>query len=284
MTVTISPVISAETSERGPFSVQRLAPERFGGTVDPVMGFDHYRMNGVTFAPHPHAGFSAVSYLFENSAGSLRNRDSLGHDFLVQPGGIVWTQAGSGVVHDELPGEAGRQVHGLQIFVNLSAENKDTEPTVLHLAPAEIPVWTSAAGTRMRIVVGDYEGLRSPLTPTEPFSLFDIRFAADDELILPLAAGENMLIYAVQGSARIEADDASAQLNAGDAVGASATETPCELCLSGDKNAQIIALSGRALSEPVVQYGPFIMNSSAQIDAAIARYQHGRMGILAPLQ
>jgi redox-sensitive bicupin YhaK (pirin superfamily) len=85
------------------------------------MMFDHYRMSGPTFAPHPHAGLSAVTYVFEDSAGAIHNRDSLGHDLDVQPGEILWTQAGSGVVHDEYPAKHDASVHGLQLFVNLTA-------------------------------------------------------------------------------------------------------------------------------------------------------------------
>lgn len=285
MTVTFSPIISAETAERGPFSARRLLPSRFNGTVDPVVGMDHYRMDAVTFAPHPHAGFSAVSYLFEDSAGGLRNRDSLGHDFVIQPGGIVWTQAGSGVVHDELPAQSGRQVHGLQIFVNLSAANKDRKPAVLRLASEEIPVWTSAAGTRLRVTVGSYEGLHSPLEPAEPFNLFDIGLVAGDGIVLPLAAGWDMMVYAPEGSAGVDAGTGvmGAGLRAGDAVGVVAKDDPGEIRLSTETGARVVVLSGPALREPVVEHGPFIMNSQAQINAAIARYQRGEMGFLAPL-
>ena len=141
MTIQLSPVITSERAELGSgFSARRVEPGRFGCAADPIMGFDHYRMNAVTFAPHPHAGFSAVSYLFEDSEGSLRNRDSLGNDFTVGPGGIVWTQAGTGVQHDELPAEPGREVHGLQIFINLSAAAKDTAPKVMRLDSDAVPL------------------------------------------------------------------------------------------------------------------------------------------------
>lgn len=92
------------------------------------MELDHYRMKAITFAPHPHAGFASISYIFEHSRGGLRNRDSLGNDFEVAPGELVWTRAGTGVVHDERPAIVGRDVHGLQIFVNSAAANKAAAP------------------------------------------------------------------------------------------------------------------------------------------------------------
>ena len=130
-------------------SVRRLDLEGLGGFAAPVMGFDHYRMSGPTFAPHPHAGFSAVSYVFENSKGGLRNRDSLQHDLVIEPGAMVWTQAGSGVVHDEFPAQAGREVHGVQIFINLASRNKTLSPRMLPIAAADVPVVSDASEAQL---------------------------------------------------------------------------------------------------------------------------------------
>lgn len=283
-TLTITPAIKAEAKARGStFTVQSVKPARFDGAADPVMSLDHYRMDDVTFKPHPHAGFSAVSYLFEDSAGGLRNRDSLGHDFVIEPGGILWTQAGSGVIHDELPGEPGRQVHGLQIFVNLSAANKATEPRVLLLGASEVPVWTSDAGTRVRVAAGGYGGLKSPLEPSEPFNLFDIALAAGDAITLPLDAGWDMLVYTPEGISTVAAEGGDAMLDTGEAVAVVADKAAGELRLSSAEGARVVVLSGPALGEPVVEYGFFIMNSKEQIDAAYQRYEGGEMGVLEPL-
>ena len=89
---------------------------------------DDFRVRGRPFPPHPHAGFSAVTYVLQASAGGLRSRYSLGHDLVVRPGGIVWTQAGSGVMHEEMPAPPDRELHGVQIFVNLSSKNKLAAP------------------------------------------------------------------------------------------------------------------------------------------------------------
>ncbi len=284
MSLLLTPVISAERARLGGgFSARRIVPERFGGAADPIMGFDHYRMDAVTFAPHPHAGFSAVSYLFEDSPGGLRNRDSLGHDFVIEPGGIVWTQAGSGVIHDELPAEAGRQVHGLQIFVNLGAANKQSAPRVLRLAAHQVPVWNSPRGSRLRVVVGQHAGIASALTPTEPASLFDLGLVAGDEVALPLAAGWDMLVYAESGAAQIRTDGGEASLATGDAVVAAAHDAEALVRVASEDGARVVVLAGRALREPVFQHGPFIMNDEAGIHAAIAHYRRGAMGELEPL-
>ncbi|WP_066558609.1 pirin family protein [Croceicoccus bisphenolivorans] len=284
MTTRLTPVISAERADLGgAFSARRVEPGRFGDAADPVMGFDRYRMDAVTFAPHPHAGFSSISYLFEDSAGGLRNRDSLGHDFVVEPGGILWTQAGSGVMHDELPAQTGKQVHGLQIFINLSAANKDSAPRVMRLAADEVPLWTSERGSRLRIMVGNHAGIVSPLEPTEPVNLFDLNLTAGDEVTLPLAVGWDMLVYAESGSAQVHTDGGAASLASGDAVAAVAHDADDSVRLVSQVGARLVILAGRALREPVVQHGPFIMNDEAGIRAAIARYQHGGMGVLEPI-
>ncbi len=283
MTIQLSPVIAAERADLGAgFSARRVEPGRLGAAADPIMGFDHYRMNAVTFAPHPHAGFSAVSYLFEDSAGGLRNRDSLGNDFAVGAGGVIWTQAGSGVQHDELPAEPGREVHGLQIFINLSAAAKDTAPEVLHLDGAAVPVHTTPGGSTIRVVVGRYRGTVSELQPLEPADLLDIGIAPGDEIEVPLAAGWNLLVYAESGEVQIAADSGEGELRAGEALAASAPGAAGTVRIASAAGARVVLLGGRALQEPVVQYGPFIMNNEAQIRAAARRYQGGAMGRLEP--
>jgi redox-sensitive bicupin YhaK (pirin superfamily) len=100
----LSPVAEAPEARHGArFSANRLDLAALEGFSSPVVGFDHFRMSGPTFAPHPHAGFSAVSYVFEDSAGALHNRDSIGHDLIASAGDVIWTQAGSGVIHEEVP-------------------------------------------------------------------------------------------------------------------------------------------------------------------------------------
>lgn len=285
MAITLSPVISAQRAGHGPqFSARRVDPALFEGAADPVMGLDHYRMRGITFAPHPHAGFSAISYLFEDSAGGLRNRDSLGHDFVVEPGGILWTQAGSGVMHDELPDVVGKEVHGLQIFVNLSAANKDTKPEVHLLSAAEVPVWRSPASSELRVVVGDYKDLNSPLKPTEAFNLFDIGMIRADEIVLPLAEGWDMLVYSIEGTVVVTAGGSQSVLGSADAVSAVADVSAGEVRMNSETDGRLIILSGKALREPVLQHGPFIMNNQQQLVAAVERFRRGEMGDLQPLQ
>jgi redox-sensitive bicupin YhaK (pirin superfamily) len=177
MSIQFSPAIAAKAQalgKNGVLSIQNIDLQELGERSSPVALLDHFRVRGRPFAPHPHAGFSAVSCVLEDSQAGLRSRDSLGNDIVTGPGGIVWTQAGKGVIHEELPAETDRELHGVQIFVNLSSKNKLAAPQVFRLARSEVPEWRSPAGDRVRVLVGSFEGVSSPLVPAEPFNLLDV--------------------------------------------------------------------------------------------------------------
>ena len=154
--------------------------------------------------------------MLEDSPGDLRSRVSSGADLTVGPGGIVWTHAGSGVVHEEIPAVPGRELHGVQIFVNLSAKNKLTAPQVLHLDPGQVPQWHSGAGDRVRVVVGSFDGLSSPLVPAEPFTLLDVRLQREISFNLP--AGHNAVVYILTGYVVARADGHQEKMDGGHAL------------------------------------------------------------------
>jgi redox-sensitive bicupin YhaK (pirin superfamily) len=191
MPLQFSPVVASLThGKKGDFSVKAIDIKELGKGASPVVVLDEFRVSSRPFPPHPHAGFSAVTYVFEDSPGGLHSRDSLGNDVVVGPGGIVWTQAGSGLIHHEVPAEVGRELHGLQLFVNLSKRNKLVSPQMFHLAAGDVPEWRSAAGGRVRVVVGSYEGVASPLVPAEPFNLLDVELHG--EISARLEDGHNI--------------------------------------------------------------------------------------------
>ncbi|MET3135050.1 redox-sensitive bicupin YhaK (pirin superfamily) [Oxalobacteraceae bacterium GrIS 1.11] len=141
--------------------------------IDPFLGVDHAWMSGPTFPPHPHAGFSAVSYLFLDSETSIQNRDALGDTSIIKPGGLHWTAAGRGIVHEEVPVEVGKTVHSLQIFVNLPVAHQAAAPQVLRLAPEQVPV-VRLPGASVRVVSGKFNQVESPFAPPTPIQLLDI--------------------------------------------------------------------------------------------------------------
>lgn len=281
MTLLLSPVVdAAQAGHGGHFTARRLDLQGLGEFAAPVMGFDHYRMAGPIFAPHPHAGFSAVSYVFEDSSGGLRNRDSLQHDLVIESGAMVWTQAGSGVVHDEFPAQTGREVHGVQIFINLCARNKALAPRMLHIAARDVPMVMDADSNRTRVLSGSYSGANSPLEPAEPFDLLDVSVNRTWTLRVP--ARRSVLVYVVSGSIEVQAEGEIRALTQFQAV-AGRSSAASVFRVSTAASARILVLSGTDPAEPIAVYGPFIMNEEHQLASAFERYRRGEMGRLVPL-
>lgn len=171
--------------------------------IDPFLGVDHAWMSGPTFPPHPHAGFSAVSYLFLDSETGITNRDSIGNHNLIEPGGLHWATAGSGIVHEEVPAETGKTVHSLQIFVNLAPALRDMAPGSLSLAPQDIPVVTRE-GVKVRVPLGQFADVRSPLNPPTNVTVLDISLDEGAELILPIEAGHSAFIMPIVGAVQVD--------------------------------------------------------------------------------
>ena len=277
MTVEISSRVPVKARSEGSFSVKSIDLAGLRQPVSPLLVVDDFRVRGQPFGPHPHAGFAAVTYVFEDSSASLRSRDSLGHDLVVGPGGMVWSHAGRGMLHEELPADLRQELHGLQFFVNLQAKNKVSPAHVFQLLPHEVPIWTDESGNRVRVVVGSFRDRLSPLAPPEPFTLLDVKLGAD--LQLESVEGNSSVVYVLDGSVRSRADHASRNLVANEAVAFQGGGT---ITLSAPHNAHLLLLSGRRIDEPVVFRGPFAMNTQQQIAEAFARYESGSMGQLAP--
>ena len=173
--------------------------------VNPFLGVDHAWMSGPTFPPHPHAGFSAVSYLFLDSETGIANQDSIGNKNLIPPGGLHWAAAGKGIVHEEVPAEQGKMVHSLHIFVNLPAELRTAEPFALTLAPNDIPV-VQRPGVKVRVPVGRFGDAVSPLTPPTAVTLLDMTMAQDAAMDLPVPAGETLFVMPIFGTVEVDGE------------------------------------------------------------------------------
>ena len=278
MSIRFTPVIPTRSRGHGRFAVRSADLSGLLPQVSPVVVMDDFRVSGHPFGPHPHAGFSAVTYVLEDSPGGLRSRDSLGGDVIVGPGGMVWTQAGRGAFHDEMPAEPGRELHGLQVFVNLSRAHKDVAPQVLYLDGPDVPEWRGEGG-RVRVLMGSYDGVTSPLVAAEPFDWLDIDVRKN--FAFALQEGRNALVYVLAGAVRVQADDAAQTVPTGHAIGLHGGAG--QVIFEVGQGARFVLLSGKAIDEPVVSHGPFIMSSTAEVQDALERLRRGDMGRLAPL-
>lgn len=245
----------------------------------PVFMLDEFRVTGHPFGPHPHAGFSAVTYLFEDSPSPLRSRDSLGHDRTVGPGGVAWLQAGRGALHEELPAVHGGSLHGLQVFVRLPGALQASAPRVFHAGAADLPVWRGAAGDRIRVLAGSHGTLDSPLKP-DPSSFRWLDLLVSDGIEIDLPAQHRTVLYGVRGDLQLSIDEHRLHLGPGDALAVACIEARAALRVCGQ--GQIVVLGGPAHDEPLVCQGPFAMRDEDALHDAVARFQRGEMGSLLP--
>jgi redox-sensitive bicupin YhaK (pirin superfamily) len=280
MSVELSAAIAAMPRQLPGFvSLRYVDLERLGVSASPIAVLDDFRVRDMPFSPHPHAGFAAVTYVFEDSECGVRSRTSSGVDLTVEPGGIVWTESGSGVVHEEIPAEKGRELHGIQLFVNVGSMHKLAAPRVLHLQPDHVPVFHTHDDERVRVVVGSFDGVVSPLVPIEPFTLLDAELQRETSTDLP--PSHNAVIYVLSGSLVIRAGGRNQEVDGGHAI--ALRGNGAGVTIKSFPQAHFLYLSGVEIEEPVVAEGPFIMNDVAQIESALARYRSGAMGELAPL-
>ncbi|TYC58447.1 pirin family protein [Zoogloea oleivorans] len=244
--------------------------------IDPFLGVDHAWMSAATFQTHPHAGFSAVSYLFLDSETGVRNRDSLGTRNLIQPGGLHWTAAGRGVVHDEVPVHTGKTVHMLQIFVNLAVEKQDAEPFSLSLEPQDVPVM-HLPGVKLRVPLGSFGEARSSLRPPTDVCLLDISLDEGASLAVPVSPGHSAFIMPIFGAVEINGEPFDASDSGLPVFQAQATSH--DITLEATRgSAKVVVFSGLPLNQPVHWQGPLALASAEALAARITAYQRGEFG------
>jgi redox-sensitive bicupin YhaK (pirin superfamily) len=258
-------------------SIAQVHGEHLPGHLDPFLAFDHFEMAQPFFPPHPHAGFSAVTYLFPQSANGFVNRDSRGDRVEIHPGDLHWTAAGSGLLHEEVPITRGVVCHGLQIFVNLHSTKKWMRPEVLHLDAAQVPV-VRDQGAEVRVVAGSHAGVFSPLAPPTAVTLLDVLLEPGAVLRHQVPAGEQRFVYVLDGAAQAGGEEQV--LDKGSAAGFSQEGERIEL--RSARGAHLVLAGGAPLREPAVFYGPFCMTTQEEIQRAVANFQAGAMGALEP--
>lgn len=245
--------------------------------VDPFLFLNHHGPQsyppgntGLPFGPHPHRGFETVTFIL---SGSLAHRDTGGGESIVQEGGVQWMTAGRGLVHAELSPDAFKQEGGpleiLQLWVNLPARLKMTEPNYVGVASGEIPTGHPSPGVTVRTVSGT---AGAPIQSLTGVMLGMVELAPDAQATLPAPAGRSVLFYTVRGSAAV-----------------SGTQLPeWHLATIADDGEGVDVASSRGclllyghadrIAEPVVAHGPFVMNTKDEIMEAIRDYQQGKFG------
>lgn len=260
------------------FQALSLRGDQNAKPIDPFLGVDHAWISGPTFPPHPHAGFSAVSYLFLDSETGIDNRDSLGNRNVIQPGGLHWTAAGEGIVHEEVPAQPGKTVHMLQIFINLPEDKQADAPFVFSVEAQDVPT-VYLAGVKIRVPVGNFEGLASPLLLPTDVRLLDISLEAASEVKIPVPEGHVAFVMPIDGEVYVD----------GRAFNLIDPKAPVNLPQGTDRvitlqakngDAKAVLLSGTPLNQPVYWQGSMALASMDALAAAVNGYRRGEFGTL----
>ncbi|NHV29188.1 pirin family protein [Burkholderia sp. D-99] len=271
------------TTEGGGFVVHRPFPTRLLMDFDPFLLLDE--MGPVDYAPgeakgapdHPHRGFETVTYALD---GRFRHRDSSGHAGTLGPGDVQWMTAGAGVVHSEMPdpefAQTGGRSHGFQLWVNLPRRDKLIAPRYQEIPADRIPSATSPDGrATVRVIAGEAFGVQAAIETRTPILYQHFTLQPGAAVTQPVPAGYRVFAYPIDGTGLYGPDrqavDARHMVvygDDGDTVTFAAGDTPLDLLLIG----------GVPLNEPIVRYGPFVMNTEEEIRQAVVDYQTGRMG------
>lgn len=261
------------------FEALSFKHDQFDGLMDPLIMLDHYVMTGSTFGAHGHAGLSALSILFEDSEGVFNNRDSLGNNLDLLPGDAYWLKAGCGAVHDEKPTE-GSRTHGLQLFVNLPLRHKQDAPRSLHVSSQDMPV-ISGEGHRVRVVLGESNGILGAKSPALPFTVLDAYLGIKGTYTHEAASNQSLVVYAVSGELKIALGDQEIQLPARRAIAIEVGSIAQPLQVSSADKAHFVVLQGEPIKETFVQKGPFVMSSIDELSQVVADYENGLLGTIA---
>ncbi|HEL3779011.1 pirin family protein [Stenotrophomonas forensis] len=227
---------------------------------------------------HPHRGFETVTIVYE---GEVAHRDSTGAGGTIGPGDVQWMTAASGILHEEFHtpefSRRGGTLDMVQLWVNLPARDKMGAPGYQTLLDAEIPSVDLPEGAgRVRVIAGTFDGHAGPARTHTPMDVWDIRLRQGHHAELPVADGRTLALVVLKGSVRINGGPpvGEAQLVTFDRAGT-------DVFVDADSDATVLLLSGEPIDEPVVGYGPFVMNSQAEIAQAVNDFNSGRFGQIA---
>ena len=254
--------------------LRRIFPSRALDFPDPFLLLDHFGSDNPAdylagFPMHPHRGIETVTYML---AGEVAHRDSIGNAGVIHGGDVQWMTAGRGILHEEMPRPVEGKMAGFQLWVNLPAQLKMTRPRYQEIPASALPEITRADGTRIRVIAGESDGIRGPVTEivADPVYL-DVTLPAEGTFTRTIEREHAVLAYVFEGQGRFGLEEqavAGARLIVfadGDAVTAYA----------GDRGVRFLFLSGRPTHEPIVRYGPFVMNTWDEIEQTLRDLRDG---------
>ena len=269
------------TSDGAGVRLTRVLSHDLQERLDPFLMLDAFGSDNpgdyiAGFPNHPHRGFETVTYMI---AGRMRHKDSGGNEGLLQNGSVQWMTAGRGLIHSEMPEQEEGVMEGFQLWLNLPAKNKLCEPWYRDIQSADIPEINTEQGVLVRVIAGHSHGVCGAMQRehTEPLYL-DLHFPSHDKAVFEqtLPTTHNAFVYVYRGSLEVIADAQTDTVpikhmavltNSGDGV-----------VLRAQANTRAILIAGQPLSEPIAQYGPFVMNTREELVQAVDDFRAGLMG------
>lgn len=261
--------------------IQRISSQQSYAQFDPFLmldefkgGFDGKQTRG--FPEHPHRGFETVSYMLD---GAIEHKDHLGNVGRLVSGGVQWMTAGRGVLHSEMPIAEENHFHGFQIWVNLPAAEKMTEPKYRDFGPEDIPVLNLPNGSCIKVIAGDLtvkdQSVSGPVkdVATRP-DYWDVHLSQNTDITLPISDSKRVLLYVYKGTITVIQDAKSITVNSQQMAVFGQGDV---LKVESSEASKFLLLAAEPISEPVVSWGPFVMNTHEEIQQAIHDYNQGNL-------
>jgi redox-sensitive bicupin YhaK (pirin superfamily) len=264
------------TSDGAGVKLTRVLSGKLQRRLDPFLMLDAFGSDNpddyiAGFPDHPHRGFETVTYML---SGRMRHRDSAGHEGLLGNGGVQWMTAGRGVIHSEIPEQKDGVMEGFQLWLNLPAQSKMAEPWYRDFSSKDIPEYVTDGGVTVRVIAGTSNGIEGAVSRevTEPLYL-DIHLPAGSTFTTALPDTHNAFVYVYRGAVNI----GNVQVMSRRMGILSNTPGTDSVTLTATEDARLILIAGKPLNEPIVQYGPFVMNTQEEIHHALDDFRNGRL-------
>jgi quercetin 2,3-dioxygenase len=270
-------VTGQATSDGAGVKLNRVLTQNLQHRLDPFLMLDAFGSDKpddyiAGFPDHPHRGFETVTYMI---AGRMLHRDSAGNEGLLQNGGVQWMTAGQGVIHSEIPQQEEGVMEGFQLWLNLHSSEKMNAPWYRDFQNEQLPQFQTPEGVAVTVIAGASHGVQGAVTReiTQPIYL-DVHMPPGARFEQTLPAGHNAFIYVYRGEVRIGDHPVPVERMA------ILANTPQAdgVVIEASADAKLILAAGKPLKQPIVQYGPFVMNTKEEIYQALADFRDGRLG------
>ncbi|MDI1245797.1 MAG: pirin family protein [Rhodoferax sp.] len=270
-------VAGQATSDGAGVKLTRVLTHNLQQRLDPFLMLDAFGSDQADdyiagFPDHPHRGFETITYML---AGRMLHKDSAGHEGLLENGGVQWMTAARGVIHSEIPQQEEGVMEGFQLWLNLPKRDKMNAPWYRDFKNAELPKFVTEEGVAVTVIAGESQGIGGAVTrdTTQP-NYLDLHLPAGARFAQKLPAGHNAFVYVYRGEVSIAGKAVPVQRMA-----ILANDTLADgVVIEARADAKVLLISGQPLHEPIVQYGPFVMNTQDEIYQALSDFRDGRLG------